>query len=118
MTAEASATPKRSPTCIFQGVPPRMCPTFRSCSISPATAAATQMTAATPRTAATPGIPETPRITMSSAAMISVEIVSPLIGLLLEPMSPTRLPETAEKKNPATTITSVAITAASTSPAK
>ena len=44
--------------------------------------------------------------------MISVERVRPLIGLLLEPMSPTRLPDTAAKKKPATIITIVATSAA------
>ena len=52
--------PIKSPISIFAGVPPRMCPTLRSCSISPATADETQTTAATPNTAATPPVPETP----------------------------------------------------------
>jgi len=90
MTPAERITPKKSPTCIFHGVPPRMWPTFKSCSISPATAAATQITAATPSTAATPGSPLTPNATMSNAATMSVDRVRPLIGLLLEPMSPTR----------------------------
>ena len=41
-------------------------------------------------------------------------MVRPLIGLLLEPISPTRLPDTAEKKKPAMTITMVATSAAVT----
>ena len=45
---------------MYAGVPPRMWPTFRSCSISPATAEETHTTAATPSTAATPRLPDTP----------------------------------------------------------
>jgi len=37
--------PRISPICILEGVPPRMCPTFRSCNISPATADETHTTA-------------------------------------------------------------------------
>ena len=100
--------PNRSPICIFAGVPPRMCPTFRSCSISPATADETQTTAATPSTAATPPVPETPSATISSAAITSVHSVSPETGLFDEPIMPTRLPETAAKKNPTTIMTPAA----------
>ena len=77
-----------------------MCPTFRSCSISPATADETQTTAATPRTAATPCEPLTPTITIVSAATIVVASVRPEIGLFDEPIIPTRFPETAAKKKP------------------
>ena len=77
-----------SPTCIFQGVPPRMCPTLRSCSISPATAAETQPTAATPSAAMMPFGPAMPASTIVSAAMIVVASVRPEIGLLDEPMMP------------------------------
>ena len=100
-----------SPICILEGVPPRMCPTFRSCSISPATAEETQTTAATPSTAATPPVPETPRATISSAATTSVQSVSPETGLFDEPIMPTRLPETAAKKNPSTIMTPAATSA-------
>ena len=55
------------------------------------------------------GLALLPRATISSAATSSVESVRPLIGLLLEPMMPTRYPETAAKKNPAMIITTVAI---------
>ena len=77
-----------------------MCPTFRSCSISPATAEDTQTTAATPSTAATPFDPRNPNATISSAATISVQSVSPEIGLFDEPIMPTRFPETAANRKP------------------
>jgi len=86
--------------------------------ISPATAAATQTTAATPRTAATPGSPFIPKATIRIAATTKVDSVNPLIGLLLEPIIPTRYPDTAAKKNPATIITTVATSAANISCAK
>ncbi len=82
-----------------------MCPTFRSCNISPATAEEMQTTAATPSTAATPCIPETPISTIRSAEMTRAASVSPEIGLLDEPISPTRLPDTAAKKKPTIIIT-------------
>ena len=94
-----------------KGVPPRMCPAFRSCSISPATAEETHTTAATPSTAAMPALPRSPRATISSAATTSVHRVRPETGLLDEPIMPTRLPETAAKKNPSTIITMAARTA-------
>ena len=53
-------------------------------------------------------MPDTPMETISSAAMISVESVSPEIGLLDDPIMPTRLPETAAKKKPRMSITSAA----------
>src|SRR5208282_4854662 len=107
-TSDATTTPNRSPICIFEGVPPRMCPTFKSCSISPATADDTQTTAATPSTAATPPVPDTPKATISSAAITSVHSVSPDTGLFDEPIIPTRLPETAAKKNPTIIMTPAA----------
>src|SRR5438309_1700413 len=107
-TREATMIPSRSPICILEGVPPRMCPTLRSCSISPATADDTQITAATPNTAATPPVPETPSATINRAAMTSVQSVSPETGLLEEPIMPTRFPETAAKKNPTITMTPAA----------
>ena len=85
-----------------------MCPTFRSWSISPATADDTQTTAATPSTAATPLIPETPMMTISRAAITRVARVRPEIGLFEEPIKPTRLPETAAKKKPMMIITMAA----------
>ena len=85
-----------------------MWPTFKSCSISPATADETQTTAATPSTAATPPVPETPRATINSAAITSVHSVSPETGLFDEPISPTRFPETAAKKNPTIIMTPAA----------
>ena len=48
--------------------------------------------------------------------MISVESVSPEMGLLEEPIMPTRLPDTVAKKNPTTSITIAATTPASTWP--
>ncbi len=108
----------KSPICILAGVPPRMWPTLRSWSISPATADETQTTAATPSTAATPPVPETPSATISNAAMITVADVSPEIGLFDEPIMPTRLPETAAKKNPRMIITIAAVTPAPIDPAK
>ena len=56
--------------------------------------------------------------TIISAATISVESVSPEIGLFDEPMMPTRLPDTAAKKNPRTIMTTAAATAAGIEPAK
>ncbi len=82
-----------------------MCPTFRSCNISPATAEEMQTTAATPSTAATPCIPDTPISTISRAAITSAASVNPEMGLFEEPISPTRLPETAAKKKPMMIIT-------------
>src|SRR5271157_3101557 len=107
-TSDATTMPKRSPICIFEGVPPRMYPTFRSCSISPATADETHTTAATPSTAATPPVPDTPSATMSRAAITSVHSVRPDTGLFDDPIIPTRLPETAAKKNPTTSMTPAA----------
>ncbi len=46
--------------------------------------------------------------TISSAAMISVDSVNPETGLLDDPIMPTRLPETAAKKNPTTIMTRAA----------
>ena len=65
-----------------------MCPTLRSCSISPATADETQTTAATPNTAATPPVPDTPIATINSAATTSVHSVNPDTGLFDEPIMP------------------------------
>ena len=118
MTSPATTTPMMSPTCIFHGVPPRMCPTLRSCSISPATADDTQTTAATPSTAATPCAPFTPTMTIVSAATIVVASVRPEIGLFEEPIMPTRLPETAAKKKPVTSMTSAARNAPPRTPVK
>ena len=95
-----------------------MYPTLKSCSNSPATAAETQTTAATPSTAATPEIPETPSDTMRSAAMIKVDSVNPEIGLLEDPIIPTRLPETVAKKNPTINITTAARIAGHISPVR
>jgi hypothetical protein len=53
-------------------------------------------------------MPETPIVTISSAAITSVERVRPETGLFDEPINPTRFPETAAKKNPSTIITSAA----------
>ena len=53
---------------------------------------------------------ETPRPTINNAAIITVESVSPEIGLFDDPINPTRLPDTVAKKKPATSITSVATT--------
>src|SRR5712691_9381406 len=93
---------------IVRGVPPRMYPTLKSCNSSPATADETQTTAATPSTAMTPLVPETPNETISSAAMIRVDSVRPEIGLLDEPITPTRYPETVAKKKPVTSMTTAA----------
>ena len=98
-----------SPICILHGVPPRICPAFKSCNISPATAAETQTIAATPRTVATPASPDTPKATNIKAVVTKAVRVKPLIGLLLEPIIPTRYPETAPNKN-ARTINNVAAT--------
>src|SRR6202142_2122694 len=93
---------------MVRGVPPRMYPTLKSCNSSPATDAETQTTAATPNTAATPEIPETPSETIKSAAMIKVESVRPETGLFDDPIIPTRLPETVEKKKPTIIMTPAA----------
>src|SRR5271155_364713 len=93
-----------------------MYPTLKSCKSSPATADETQTTAATPRTAATPEVPETPNATIRRAAISRVESVKPEIGLLDEPMNPTRLPDTVAKKKPTKIITTAARIAGHTSP--
>src|SRR5439155_23153920 len=85
-----------------------MYPTLKSCSTTPATADETQTTAATPNTAATPELPETPSATIRRAAISKVESVSPEIGLLDDPINPTRLPETVAKKKPTMIMTSAA----------
>src|SRR5579863_1211903 len=99
-----------------RGVPPRMYPTLKSCKSSPATDEETHTTAATPKTTATPLCPETPSETIRSAAINSVESVSPETGLFEDPIKPTRLPETVAKKNPTTSITTAASTAGQINP--
>src|SRR5579875_1273012 len=94
---------------MLRGVPPRMYPTLKSCSSSPATEDETQTTAATPSTAATPPSPETPSDTMSSAATINVDRIKPETGLLEEPIRPQRLPETVAKKKPRISMTIAAV---------
>ncbi len=89
-----------------------MCPTFRSWSISPATAEETQTTAATASTAEMPLVPRSPMATISRAAMTSVHRVRPETGLFDDPIMPTRFPLTAAKKNPRMIMTSAATTAA------
>ena len=79
-----------SATSIFQGVPPRMWPTFRSWIRLPETQIALQTTAATPSTAATPASPVTPKPTISSAERISVDSARPDTGWLELPTRPTR----------------------------
>src|SRR6185503_8757540 len=91
---------------MVRGVPPRMYPTLKSCSSSPATADDTHTTAATASTANTPLIPCTPIETISSAAITRVESVRPEIGLFEDPITPTKYPETVAKKNPTISITS------------
>src|SRR5260370_7162048 len=81
------------------------------------TADETQTTAATPNTVATPAFPETPSATIRSAAISKVESVKPEIGLLEEPMNPTRLPDTVAKKKPTTSMTTATKTAGHTKPA-
>src|SRR5947209_1728844 len=103
---------------MLRGVPPRMYPTLKSCNNSPATADDTQTTAATPKTAATPPPPPTPSDTISNAATISVDSVSPDTGLFDEPMMPHKLPETVAKKKPSTSITAAATIPPSTCPEK
>src|SRR5579864_566888 len=98
------------------GVPPRMYPTLKSCSSSPATDEETQTTAATPSTAATPERPETPSDTISSAAINKVESVMPDTGLFEDPMIPQRLPETVAKKNPTRSMTTAARMAGKNNP--
>ncbi len=107
-----------SPICIFHGVQPRMCPALRSCIISPATETLVQVNAATPRTAATAASPSRPKASMRKATTISTETVSPLVGLLLTPMIPTRYPDTAAKTKPRTSITTDATAAGRKLPAK
>src|ERR1043165_6347875 len=101
---------------MVRGVPPRAETTLKSCSSSPATAEETQTTAATASTATTPDVPCTPIETISSAAITSVESVRPEIGLLDEPITPTRYPDTVAKKKPTTSITSAAAIAPLTRP--
>src|SRR5580698_3134578 len=101
---------------MLRGVPPMMYPTLKSCNNSPATALETQTTAATPNTAITPPVPDTPSATFRSAAMITVESVSPEIGLFDDPMTPTRYPETVAKQKPTISMTTAATTAATIPP--
>ena len=77
ITTLATTTAISSTIWMVRGVPPRMYPTLKSCSSSPATADETHTTAATPSTATTPLVPETPSDTISSAAITSVESVKP-----------------------------------------
>ena len=110
-------TGRRSAFCA--GVPPRMWPTLRSCSISPATADETQTTAATPSTAAMPQhAAQRPSPPSAARRSPAVDSVRPEMGLFDEPIMPTRLPETAAKKKPRTIMTSAATTAAPIVPAK
>ena len=53
-------------------------------------------------------MPLTPMITIVSAATIVVASVRPEIGLFEEPIMPTRLPDTAAKKKPVTSMTTAA----------
>ena len=53
-------------------------------------------------------MPETPSATISSAAITSVQSVRPETGLFDEPIMPTRLPDTAAKKKPRTSMTRAA----------
>ncbi|MBA7619446.1 hypothetical protein ES703_26785 [subsurface metagenome] len=92
-----------------QGVPPRICPTFQSWIISPATPATQQTTAATPKTAAIPGAPVCPIRTIIKAAIRREVKVRPEIGLEEEPMIPTRYPATAAKRR-AMMIMTIAVT--------
>ena len=57
-------------------------------------------------------------MTMVRAATTVVASVSPEIGLLEEPIMPTRFPETAAKKKPVTSITTAAKTAPEEPPVK
>src|ERR1700722_19525813 len=116
MTELATTTAISSTIWMERGVPPSRYPALKSCNNSPATAEETHTTAATASTTATPPGPPTPRATISTAAMISVESVSPEIGLFDEPMTPTRLPETVAKKNPTINMTMAATIPAITSP--
>ena len=50
--------------------------------------------------------------------MISVDSVSPEIGLFDEPIMPTRFPDTAAKRKPTTSMTSAATTRPPTVPEK
>ena len=59
-----------------------------------------------------------PMAIISSAAITRVESVRPEIGLFEEPITPTRFPETAAKKNPTMIMTSAATTAAPITPVK
>src|ERR1700730_5829338 len=110
----ATTTAISSAIWMVRGAPPRMYPTLKSCKSSPATAEETHTTAATPSTAITPGVPETPNETISRAAITSVESVRPEIGLLEDPITPTRYPETVAKKKPTINITSAAATPVTT----
>ncbi len=101
----AATTPIMPPICIRQGVPPKMCPTFQSWIISPATPATQQTTAATPITAATPDSPVCPIKSIISAAMSKVVKVKPEMGLDEEPMIPTKYPATAANSRPIKTMT-------------
>src|SRR6266404_9694978 len=116
ITRLATTTAISSASWILAGVPPRMYPTLKSCSSSPATEDETHTTAATPKTTATPCDPETPKETISSAAISNVESVRPDTGLFEDPMKPHKLPEIVAKKKPTISITSAAKIAGSVRP--
>ncbi len=113
-TNEVTTVATISATSIFQGVPPRICPTFRSWMRLPETQQAQQTTAATPSTAPTPASPVTPKPTISRAATISVERARPETGWFEPPTRPTRYPPTAENRKPVTIITTAATAAPTT----
>ncbi len=89
-TNEVTTVATISATCIFHGVAPRMCPTFRSWIRLPETQTALLTTAATPSTAATPRRPVTPKPTISSAERMSVDNARPETGWFELPTRPTR----------------------------
>src|ERR1700733_4609402 len=89
MTAALTTTPTQSITCWRQGVAPTSCPAFRSCRLSPATAAALQTTAPmnTPATAPMADLPPTNHMSTREANRM-VQIVIPETGLFDDPTSP------------------------------
>ena len=89
MIAAEAIAPMPIITCWRQGVAPTSCPAFRSCRLSPATAAAQQVTAPIMIAATGPTVEPLPMIASStSEANRIVEIVMPETGLFEEPTRP------------------------------
>ena len=89
MTAALASTPIPSMTCWRQGVAPTSCPAFKSCRLSPATAAALHTTAPMNTTATAPMLDLPPTIHISTSdANRMVQMVMQDTGLFDDPTRP------------------------------